>query len=803
MASFIAAGTSYCTHGVAMIPMFIYYSMFGFQRIGDLIWAALDCRARGFMFGGTAGRTTLAGEGLQHQDGNSHLFAIAYPNVRSYDPAFVYESTVIILDGMQEDVRARRRRDLLHHDRQRKLRNAGDARGRHRRNHPRHLQAWTRRSRRQIAAARATLRQRSDPARSAAGADDCWPRNSMCRAPLGASPATRNCAAMPRPPAAGTCSIRPKSRASASSKQAIAGVKGPFIAASDYVRAVPEQMDPWVPGGLYTLGTDGFGRSDSRGPLRRFFEVDAESIALATLVAAGRREAIRPRETPGRDQDIGHRPGKGRSDNRVASAHASRRKWSVALQPRSAAARSGTCADAQSHTYDFTLSSPTIENMATEFKLPDLGENIHSGDVVSLLVKEGDAISPQQDVIEIETDKAVIPVPCAIGGKVSKIHVKPGQTVKIGEVLLTLGRVDQGGRRRRKAVAPHRAKAAAKAGRQSRAGEAERKAAPAKAAPQAGPAQADARRESQARGRARRRKANAAPRRPPAARSGNGRSARSCRRACSKPGRRRRSCRRRSARRAGWSRRAPLGPRIGRRSLARRRHRPRRPDHARRRDRRRASRHRRCRQPRRSAPAPRSRRLGPDPPRADQQDPQDDRGQHGPLGLHDPAPDEFRRRRHHRARADSQRKRRRLRRLERQAHVAGVRDEGRRAVAEAASDAERFARHGSRPDHLQGLRESRHRGRHAARPGRARAARRRSHDDFAHRPRADDGWPRRPRPRNIRSTICAAARSRSATWARSAARIPRRSSTIPKWRFCWSAARGNCRSWSKTASNRA
>src|SRR5262249_33338940 len=101
MSSFIAAGTAYSAHGVPMIPMFIYYSMFGFQRIGDLIWAAGDMRARGFMFGGTAGRTTLNGEGLQHQDGHSHLNAIAYPTVRAYDPAFVYESTVIILDGMK------------------------------------------------------------------------------------------------------------------------------------------------------------------------------------------------------------------------------------------------------------------------------------------------------------------------------------------------------------------------------------------------------------------------------------------------------------------------------------------------------------------------------------------------------------------------------------------------------------------------------------------------------------------------------------------------------------------------------
>ena len=96
MSSFIAAGTAYATHGVNTIPFFIYYSMFGFQRIGDLIWAAADSRTRGFLLGGTAGRTTLAGEGLQHQDGNSHLFALAYPNLRAYDPAFAYEIAVII-----------------------------------------------------------------------------------------------------------------------------------------------------------------------------------------------------------------------------------------------------------------------------------------------------------------------------------------------------------------------------------------------------------------------------------------------------------------------------------------------------------------------------------------------------------------------------------------------------------------------------------------------------------------------------------------------------------------------------------
>ncbi len=101
MSSFIAAGSAHSSHGISMIPFFIYYSMFGFQRIGDLIWAAGDMRCRGFILGGTAGRTTLAGEGLQHQDGNSQLFAMAYPNLRAYDPCYAYEMAVIVLDGLR------------------------------------------------------------------------------------------------------------------------------------------------------------------------------------------------------------------------------------------------------------------------------------------------------------------------------------------------------------------------------------------------------------------------------------------------------------------------------------------------------------------------------------------------------------------------------------------------------------------------------------------------------------------------------------------------------------------------------
>ena len=102
ISSFVAAGTAYSAHGINMIPFYIYYSMFGFQRVGDSIWAAADMRAKGFLIGGTAGRTTLNGEGLQHQDGHSHLNAMAFPTVRAYDPAWAYETVVIILDGMRK-----------------------------------------------------------------------------------------------------------------------------------------------------------------------------------------------------------------------------------------------------------------------------------------------------------------------------------------------------------------------------------------------------------------------------------------------------------------------------------------------------------------------------------------------------------------------------------------------------------------------------------------------------------------------------------------------------------------------------
>ena len=286
MSSFIAAGTAYASHGVPMIPIFIYYSMFGFQRIGDLIWAACDCRARGFLLGGTAGRTTLAGEGLQHQDGHSHLFAMAYPTVRAYDPAFVYETTVIMLDGMERMYA--KGEDWIYYitvyneNYEMPPMPAGCAEG--------ILKGMYRL--RDVAAAgppvaaglprvhllgsgailREVLRAADLLAERWGVASTVWSVTSWKELRREAQECRRwnmlHPGASPR---------------SSYLERVLADERGVFVAASDHVRAVPEQLDPWIPGGLFAMGTDGFGRSDTRGPLRRHFEVDAECITIGTL----------------------------------------------------------------------------------------------------------------------------------------------------------------------------------------------------------------------------------------------------------------------------------------------------------------------------------------------------------------------------------------------------------------------------------------------------------------------------------------------------------------------------------------
>jgi pyruvate dehydrogenase E1 component len=290
MSSFIAAGTSYATYGVNTIPFFIFYSMFGFQRIGDLIWAAADSRTRGFMLGGTAGRTTLAGEGLQHQDGNSQLLAYPVPNVVSYDPAFAYEIAVIIRDGirrmyvnqesifyyltvmneqypmppMPEGVRD------------------GILRGLYR---FRPTSAPDRAARAQLLGSGAILpevikAQEILESKYDVGAD-AWSVTSYSELYRDGHAAERwnmlHPGEAPRVPYVTQC---------------LKDAPGVLVAASDYVKVLPDSIDRWLPRPLTTLGTDGFGRSENRAGLREFFEVDYRYIIVATLAALAREGRI-------------------------------------------------------------------------------------------------------------------------------------------------------------------------------------------------------------------------------------------------------------------------------------------------------------------------------------------------------------------------------------------------------------------------------------------------------------------------------------------------------------------------------
>jgi pyruvate dehydrogenase E1 component len=307
MSSFIAAGSSYATHGIPMIPFFIYYSMFGFQRIGDLIWAACDQRCRGFLLGATAGRTTLAGEGLQHQDGHSHLIASAYPTIRCYDPAYAYETTVIVFDGlrrMYEDQQDLMYYITLHNEnyhmpampagveegiirgiyKLKQFEAEGDL----------HVQLFG-----SGAILREVLRAGEILAAKYGVSSQVWSVTSYKQLRREAQAAERWNMLHPSDPPRRSFF-----------EEAIDDQEGPFIAASDNVRAVPEQIAPWVPGGLYTLGTDGFGRSETRGPLRRFFEVDAESVAVAALYRLAQKGRVDRGRVAAAIQELGLNPEK-------------------------------------------------------------------------------------------------------------------------------------------------------------------------------------------------------------------------------------------------------------------------------------------------------------------------------------------------------------------------------------------------------------------------------------------------------------------------------------------------------------
>jgi pyruvate dehydrogenase E1 component len=280
MASFTAAGTAYTNYGVEMIPFFIYYSMFGFQRVGDLVWAFADARGKGFLCGGTAGRTTLSGEGLQHQDGHSPVMASTVPTCITYDPAYAYEIAIIVQDGIKRMYQNQEDRFYyltLYNE-----------------NYPMPAmpegldqEAVLRGIYRYKASEKGTaavqlfgsgpilneaLRAQSILAEKYDVAADVWSVTSYNELRRDALEVERWNRLHPAEPARTPFIV-----------EALKGADGPVIAASDYMKVMSDQLAPWLAGRLESLGTDGFGRSDNREYLRKHFEINAESIAAAAL----------------------------------------------------------------------------------------------------------------------------------------------------------------------------------------------------------------------------------------------------------------------------------------------------------------------------------------------------------------------------------------------------------------------------------------------------------------------------------------------------------------------------------------
>ncbi len=307
MASFIAAGTAYANHGVHMIPFYIYYSMFGFQRVGDLMWLAGDIKAKGFLLGATAGRTTLNGEGLQHQDGHTHLLMSTIPTVLTYDPAFAYEVAVIIQDGMRrmyqdgEDIFYYL--TLYNENYPMPPMPAGVEGGILKGLYKFRKGELTRKHKAHIFGSgpilREALRAQEILADRYDVSADVWSATSYKLLKTDLQRVSRWNMLHPTEP--------PRK---AYLQEILEGEQGVFVAVSDYMKLVPDQIAPWVPGGLATLGTDGFGRSDTRENLRRFFEVDAECITIAVLYELADRGAIDKQAVARAIKDLGVDPQK-------------------------------------------------------------------------------------------------------------------------------------------------------------------------------------------------------------------------------------------------------------------------------------------------------------------------------------------------------------------------------------------------------------------------------------------------------------------------------------------------------------
>ncbi len=310
MSSFIAAGSAYANVGVPTIPFYTYYSMFGFQRVGDLIWAGADMRTRGFLMGGTAGRTTLNGEGLQHQDGHGHLAAATVPNLLAYDPAFAFELAIIIQEGIRrmytEGESIFYYLTIFNENYKMEAMPAGSKEGILKgmyKFRPSSLKSSKVKSKihllgsgsiiQQAMAAQETLEKQYGVAA------DVWSVTSYKELRRDAL----ECERWNR--------LHPNDKPRKSYLETLLEKEsGIFIAVSDNMKFLPEFVQRWVPGGLIPLGTDGFGRSESRQSLRRFFEIDAECVTYTALENLGRRGEIPMSEVANALKDLGIDPNK-------------------------------------------------------------------------------------------------------------------------------------------------------------------------------------------------------------------------------------------------------------------------------------------------------------------------------------------------------------------------------------------------------------------------------------------------------------------------------------------------------------
>ncbi|KAG1682779.1 Pyruvate dehydrogenase E1 component [Nymphon striatum] len=369
--SWIAAATAYSTHSVNMVPFYIYYSMFGFQRIGDLAWAAGDCRSRGFLIGATAGRTTLAGEGLQHQDGHGMVQAGLIPNCISYDPTYAYEMAVIMHDGMkrmycsQEDVYyyITAMNESYQQPKLPKGSEKGILKGMYllknggkKKNKVQLLGSGTILLE-VIAASELLMEDWSVDS-------DIWSCTSFNELAREAQDIER------------WNRLHPLEKAKVPYvTQQLKTHRGPAIAATDYIKQYPEQIRQWIPGSYSVLGTDGFGRSDTRVELRKHFEVDRFQIAVAALKALA---------------DDGALPA-----GKVAEA---------------------------------------IEK---EIVVPDIGD-FDSVEIIEILVAEGDVVEAEDSLITVESDKASMEIPSSETGKIIKLKVALGDNISEGSVILMM-----------------------------------------------------------------------------------------------------------------------------------------------------------------------------------------------------------------------------------------------------------------------------------------------------------------------------------------------------------------------------